>query len=350
MNTRYNIAHLTALNQRYTKEDFIFFWGHTSKGDGVTKACLSQWYPCSFTIDGQTYNCAEQYMMAEKARVFGDDPIRQQILSETDQMTIKKLGRKVTGFDGAVWEAERYDVVFRGNMAKFTQNPQLKEFLMGTGDKILVEASPKDTIWGIGLDEFHPDACNPEKWHGKNLLGFTLMDVRQRLHEEQAAQEMHARFVRYYETVAELHRMGFELFRVCPYISPNGMCYRCWLTIKKNTWKRCGAFFNEREGNDQALYTPDCTLPWDDSGMTPRENAERIIRDYSGLARNALGRDPEYVEWFKLAVDECRQGHYFYGLDEYFNPLREGYIPLTGVNGRGLPLPPPGTSPTQSIY
>ena len=162
--------------------------------------------------------------------------------------------------------------------------------------------------------------------------------------------DIHARFVRYYETVAELHRMGYELFRVCPYISPNGMCYRCWLTIKKNTWKRCGAFFNEQRGDSQALYTPDCTLPWDDSGMTPRENAERIIQEYPRLARNAHGSDPEYVEWFKLALDECRQGHYFYGLDEYFNPLREGYIALTGVEGRGLPLPPPGDSDTQSVY
>lgn len=75
--------------------------------------------------------------------------------------------------------------------------------------------------------------------------------------------------------------------------------------------------------------------------MTPRENAERIILEYPRLARNAHGSDPEYVEWFKLALDECRQGHYFYGLDEYFNPLREGYIALTDVEGRGLPLPPP---------
>ncbi len=84
--------------------------------------------------------------------------------------------------------------------------------------------------------------------------------------------------------------------------------------------------------------------------MTPRENAERIIRDYPRLACNALGRDPEYVEWFTLAVNECRQGHYMYGLDEYFNPLREVYIALTGVEGRGLPLPPPGTSPTNTVY
>lgn len=104
-------------------------------GDGVTKACLSQWYPCTFTIYGQTYNCAEQYMMAEKARIFNDEPIRQQILRETNQMTIKKLGRKVSGFDGAVWEAERYDVVFMGNMAKFTQNPQLEGFLIGQETK-----------------------------------------------------------------------------------------------------------------------------------------------------------------------------------------------------------------------
>ena len=347
---RYNIEHLTALNNRYTKDDFVFFWGHTSMGDGVTKACLSQWYPCTFTIYGQTYNCAEQYMMAEKARIFNDEPIRQQILRETNQMTIKKLGRKVSGFDGAVWEAERYDVVFMGNMAKFTQNPQLEGFLIGTGDKILVAASPKDTIWGIGLDEFHPDACNPEKWHGKNLLGFTLMDVRQLLYEERAKQDIHARFFRYYETVAEFHRMGYELFRVCPCISPNGASYRCWLTVKQNTWDRCGVFIDKQQGDDIALFCPNCTLPWDDSGMTPRENAEKIIRDYPRLARNALGRDPEYVEWFKLAVDECRQGHYMYALADNSNPLHSGYIPLTGVDGRGLPFPPPGTSPTESIY
>ena len=84
--------------------------------------------------------------------------------------------------------------------------------------------------------------------------------------------------------------------------------------------------------------------------MTPRENAERIIQEYPRLARNAHGSDREYVEWFKLALDECRQGHYFYGLDEYFNPLREGYIALTGVEGRGLPLPPQAiATPNQSI-
>ena len=259
MNVRHNILYLTVTSKKYTKDDFVFFWGHTSKGDGVTKACLSQWFPCSFTIDGQCYNCAEQFMMAEKARIFNDEPIREQIMRERDQMTIKKLGRRVSGFDGAIWECERYDVVFRGNIAKFTQNPHLQEFLLSTGDKILVEASPKDTIWGIGLDEHHPDALDPRTWRGKNLLGFILMDVRQQLREEQAAQEMYARFVRYYETIAELHRMGYELFRVCPYISPNGMSYRCWLTVKKNTWKRCGAFFNEKRGDDQALYTPDCT-------------------------------------------------------------------------------------------
>ena len=78
----------------WTKDDFVFFWGHTDRGRGdVTKACLSQWHRCSFTVDGQYYNCAEQYMMAEKARIFGDEPIRQQILQEYDQLAMKKLGR-----------------------------------------------------------------------------------------------------------------------------------------------------------------------------------------------------------------------------------------------------------------
>ena len=144
--------------------------------------------------------------------------------------------------------------------------------------------------------------------------------------------------------------MGYELFRVCACISSNGASYRCWLTVKQNTWDHCGVFIDRQQGDGIALFCPNCTLPWDDSGMTSRENAERIIQDYPRLARNALGRDPEYVEWFKLAVDECRQGHYFYSFDEYVNPMREGYIPLTGVDGRGLPLPPPGDSGTQSVY
>lgn len=174
-----NLADLIEQNKNWTKEDFVFFWGHTQKGEEPTKACFSQWYPASFCIEDVCYICAEQYMMAEKARLFNDDDIRQKILAEKDQMTIKKLGRLVKGYVDEIWLEHRSSIVRRGNVAKFSQNESLKSFLLSTGDKILVEASPKDAIWGIGMDEFNPDAINPTKWKGSNLLGFALMEVRQ---------------------------------------------------------------------------------------------------------------------------------------------------------------------------
>lgn len=177
----YTIETLLQMKANWTYFDFVFFWGHTDRGNGLTKACLSQWFPCSFVVDGQYYNCAEQFMMAEKARIFGDEEIRQQILAEYNQMAMKKLGRKVRGYDDAVWKDKRFDVVVRGNIEKFSQNEKLKEFLLGTRNKVLVEASPKDDVWGIGLEESSPDACNPRKWKGTNLLGFALMVVREEL-------------------------------------------------------------------------------------------------------------------------------------------------------------------------
>jgi len=181
----YDIASLLQKKMDWKSSDFVFFWGHTDRGNGLTKACLSQWLPCSFFVDGQYYNCTEQYMMAEKARIFGDDDIRQQILAEYNQMTIKKLGRKVSGYDDEVWKSVRFDVVVKGNVAKFSQNEKLKEFLIGTGNKVIVEASPKDDVWGIGLEETVPEAANPSKWKGTNLLGFALMEVRDILISEQ---------------------------------------------------------------------------------------------------------------------------------------------------------------------
>lgn len=122
-------------------------------------------------------------MMAQKAYVFGDKEVMTQILAETDQMTIKKLGRLVKNYDDNVWTEKRFQIVVEGNLAKFSQNEDLRHFLLSTGDKILVEASPKDTIWGIGFDEFAPEATNPALWNGENLLGFALMEVRDRLKE-----------------------------------------------------------------------------------------------------------------------------------------------------------------------
>lgn len=91
---------------------------------------------------------------------------------------MKKLGRKACDYDDEVWKEKRFDVVVKGNIAKFSQNEKLLDSLLSTGDKILVEASPKDTVWGIGLDESSSEAIQPLKWIGENLLGFALMEVR----------------------------------------------------------------------------------------------------------------------------------------------------------------------------
>lgn len=179
----YTIDKLLLMKTDWKFSDFVFFWGHNDRDNGLAKACLSQWYPCSLVVDGQYYNCAEQYMMAEKARVFGDEDVRQQILAEYNQMIIKKLGRKVRNYDDAVWKSARFDVVVKGNLAKFSQNERLKSYLLSTADKIIVEASPKDDVWGIGLEESATDAINPRKWKGTNLLGFALMEVRDSLKE-----------------------------------------------------------------------------------------------------------------------------------------------------------------------
>ena len=178
---KYNVDSLLQSNKAYSRDDFVFFWGHTDRKEDVNKSCLSQWYMCSFVVDNVSYNCAEQFMMAEKARIFGDDDTWQQIMASYDPMTIKKLGRKVRNFNAYVWKKNCQQIVKRGNLAKFSQNQKLLEYLLGTGDKILVEASPKDTIWGIGLAEDASEASNPRLWQGENLLGFALMEVRDML-------------------------------------------------------------------------------------------------------------------------------------------------------------------------
>lgn len=175
---KYNINTILQNRATLNRSDFVFFWGHEDRANGLSTACLSQWYQCSFVVDGQYYNCAEQYMMAEKAYMFGDEDIYSKILQEYNQLTIKKLGRRVRNFNDFVWKGNRYSVVVNGNLAKFSQNEALKTFLLSTGDKILVEASPNDTTWGIGLDETSPYATDPRKWLGDNLLGFALMEVR----------------------------------------------------------------------------------------------------------------------------------------------------------------------------
>jgi len=157
-------------------EDVVFFYSHKPSKKGLTKACFSQWWvPCSFEENGIKFNCAEQYMMYQKAMTFGDIAVAAKILKATEQAEIKALGREVRGFNPRTWDSVKRDIVVRGNVLKFSQNPELEEFLLSTGDKILVEASMYDKIWGIGL---RAHECDVSKWRGSNLLGFSLMEAR----------------------------------------------------------------------------------------------------------------------------------------------------------------------------
>jgi ribA/ribD-fused uncharacterized protein len=158
---------------------FLFFWGHQpSPGGGVGRGCLSQWWPAPFEIDGKIYPTAEHYMMAAKARLFGDDEMARQILATARPGAAKALGRQVAGFDEATWKAQRYAIVVRAGLAKFEQHSGLRDFLLQTGHRVLVEASPIDLVWGIGLAADDERAERPAQWRGQNLLGFALMDVR----------------------------------------------------------------------------------------------------------------------------------------------------------------------------
>ena len=143
---------------------------------------FSQWFKTQFEIDGITYNCCEQYMMYRKAIIFGDEDRSLQIIRSKDPKTQKKIGRQVEGFNPSVWNSVCKDIVFRANMAKFTQNLNLQdELLKYDYDHIFVEASPYDKIWGIGLDATNPKAWDEETWEGTNWLGEQITNVRNSL-------------------------------------------------------------------------------------------------------------------------------------------------------------------------
>lgn len=159
---------------------YVFFWGHRSHSHGdIGRNCLSQWWPAHFTVDGQDYASAEHYMMERKAALFGDTEMAHRILAATSPAEAKMLGSQVNHFDDQIWEDHRFAIVVAGNAAKFGQDPALLEFLMGTRSRVLVEASPMDRIWGIGLAADDERAAQPSTWRGLNLLGFALMEARE---------------------------------------------------------------------------------------------------------------------------------------------------------------------------
>ena len=162
--------------------EYLFFWGHQPSKDGkISKSCFSQWFDSTFVIDDIAYQTAEHWMMAAKARLFGDDESLAKILEATDPKTAKALGRTVKNFDDDDWKANARRLVTEGNLAKFGQNEELKAFLLATNNLVLVEASPYDRIWGIGLKADDDRANSPMTWLGQNLLGFVLMDAREKL-------------------------------------------------------------------------------------------------------------------------------------------------------------------------
>jgi len=154
-----------------TTDKYVFFW------NGI----YSQWHPSKFTLNEVEYNTCEQYMMHQKALLFNDFETAEKILKASSPDEQKKLGRQVQNFNKTIWEVNCLKIVYTGNLAKFTQNEELKKELMETGDRILVEASPYDQIWGIGMGEKEEGIEDPMNWKGQNLLGWAIMMVRQHL-------------------------------------------------------------------------------------------------------------------------------------------------------------------------
>lgn len=173
---------LPELIERYNngeRFEYLFFWKTIEDENGVkSRHPLTQWYISAFSKMGVNFLCAEQYMMALKALVFADDLSFHKIMDESNPYECMKLGREISNFNQSTWDMFKEETVFNGNLLKFQQNEYLKDYLKSTKDKIIVEASPRDRIWGIGMEEGDAGIEDPNNWKGENLLGFILMDVR----------------------------------------------------------------------------------------------------------------------------------------------------------------------------
>jgi ribA/ribD-fused uncharacterized protein len=170
---------LTFTEQKITKpkeEKFTFFW--------LKDSVLSNWHPAPFELGGIKYNCTEQHMMYNKAMFFNDTHMAERIMKSDSPDEQKKLGRRVKGFDVDEWDKVCKEITYNGCRAKFLQNPEMLKFLLQTKGTTLVEASPFDTIWGIGLDAKDPKAKDRSQWRGKNYLGEILTKLREDLISE----------------------------------------------------------------------------------------------------------------------------------------------------------------------
>lgn len=154
-------------------ESFTFFWDENSP--------FCQWYPSKFIINGINFNCAEQYMMYMKAKFFNDEQIGERILEATSPIEHRSLGRQVKNFNKEKWERVCKKIVYDGNYAKFSQNPGLRAELFHTAATTIVEASPFDRIWGVGLAEDDERILDRKNWRGTNWLGEILTQIREEL-------------------------------------------------------------------------------------------------------------------------------------------------------------------------
>jgi len=159
----------------------IGFYGHTNTTGQINKSCLSNFYPAKFTYRGYEFVTSEHALMASKAALFWDFDKFQMILKADSPRSAKYYGRQVKNFSESIWYYARYKIMEDIILAKFGQNPELKDFLLSTGDDILVECSPSDKIWGVGLALSDPAWLDEKNWQGQNLLGYALMSVRTKL-------------------------------------------------------------------------------------------------------------------------------------------------------------------------
>ena len=178
LNQKYSLLKLKKDFNSGKKIDFLFFYGHTNDKKEINKSSLSQWYIKDFKENDLIFNCMEKYMMYNKALLFDDKNIANEILNTNQPKAIKELGRKVKNFNDEAWDKMKYKIVFTGNYYKFSQNTDLRNFLLSTKNKVLVEASPYDKVWGIKMKYDDENIENPFFWKGENLLGFALMQVR----------------------------------------------------------------------------------------------------------------------------------------------------------------------------
>lgn len=169
----------------YKPSQVELFWGSASP--------FSQWYKCKFTVlfkseykkdTNVTFVNAGQWMMFRKAQTFGDLDQADKILKEKSPKKVKQMGRRIKYFDEKQWDVEKYDIVRQGNIYKFSQNPDLKKVILATKNKYIIEASPYDRIWGVGLGSKNKNIYDTDKWKEQNLLGKAIMSTSTYIHKK----------------------------------------------------------------------------------------------------------------------------------------------------------------------